>query len=122
MAAWASWSLPISTKPKPLDRPVSRSMMTWADCTVPCGANSCSSAASVTSNVRFPTYNFLPICELLKGPPPDSAEEGQVTERTRTIPPAARCGGNCQMAVDPTSLAGGHLFRGRSGHLFLDDL
>jgi hypothetical protein len=30
MAAWASWSLPISTKPKPFERPVSRSMMTWA--------------------------------------------------------------------------------------------
>ena len=32
MAAWASWSVPISTKPKPFERPVSRSMMTWADC------------------------------------------------------------------------------------------
>ena len=30
MAGWASASLPISTKPNPLDRPVSRSMITWA--------------------------------------------------------------------------------------------
>ena len=48
MAAWASWSLPISTNPNPLDRPVSRSMMTCADCTVPCSPNICSSVASVT--------------------------------------------------------------------------
>ena len=35
MAFCASASLPISTKPKPLERPVSRSMITCADCTVP---------------------------------------------------------------------------------------
>ena len=48
MAAFASWSLDISTKPKPLERPVSRSMMTCADWTVPCAANICSSWLSVT--------------------------------------------------------------------------
>jgi hypothetical protein len=35
MATRASWSLPISTKPKPLDSPVSRSTTTRADRTVP---------------------------------------------------------------------------------------
>src|SRR6516225_3463962 len=35
MATLASASRAISTKPKPLERPVSRSMITWADCTVP---------------------------------------------------------------------------------------
>jgi hypothetical protein len=35
MAAWASWSEPISTKPNPFERPVSRSAMICADCTVP---------------------------------------------------------------------------------------
>jgi len=35
MAAWASLSLPISTKPKPLERPVSRSIMTLALDTAP---------------------------------------------------------------------------------------
>src|SRR5947209_6544254 len=58
MAAWASWLEPISTKPKPFERPVSRSMMTWADCTVPCGANIASRSASVTPYARLPTYNF----------------------------------------------------------------
>ena len=36
MAACASWSLPISTKPKPFERPVSRSMITCAERTEPC--------------------------------------------------------------------------------------
>ena len=48
IAAWASWSLVISTNPNPLDRPVSRSMMTCADFTAPCGVNICSRAPSVT--------------------------------------------------------------------------
>ena len=46
--AWASWSVFISTKPNRLDRPVSRSMMTWADSTLPCGANIWSSVLFVT--------------------------------------------------------------------------
>ena len=41
MAACASASLPISTKPKPFERPVSRSIMTLADVTVPNCANAC---------------------------------------------------------------------------------
>jgi len=49
MAAWASASLPISTKPKPLERPVSRSMMTCADCTEPCASNICCRSLSVTA-------------------------------------------------------------------------
>src|SRR6516162_7925477 len=57
----ASWRWAATRKPKPLDRPVSRSMMTCADWTVPCAANSCSSALLVTSKDKFPTYNFLPI-------------------------------------------------------------
>jgi hypothetical protein len=48
MAAWASWSEPISTNPNPLDRPVSRSMMTWADSTVPNGSNIFSRSPFVT--------------------------------------------------------------------------
>jgi len=35
IAAWASSSVPISTKPKPLLRPVSRSLMICAETTVP---------------------------------------------------------------------------------------
>ena len=37
----ASASEPISTKPKPLERPVSRSIITLADVTVPNCANAC---------------------------------------------------------------------------------
>ena len=48
MAACASASLPISTKPNPFDRPVSRSMITWADTTLPCGANICCRSLSDT--------------------------------------------------------------------------
>src|SRR5438105_2822114 len=38
MAAWASWSVVISTNPNPFDRPVSRSVMSWARWTLPSGA------------------------------------------------------------------------------------
>jgi len=55
MAAWASWSEDISTKAKPFDRPVSRSMMTWADRTVPCCPNRADTSESVAPNVRLPT-------------------------------------------------------------------
>ena len=49
MAACASWSVFISTKPKPLDRPVSRSMMIWADSTVPCASNILTRSLSLTA-------------------------------------------------------------------------
>ena len=48
MAAWAWASLSISTKPKPLLRPVSRSSMTWALCTVPNCENNCSRSELLT--------------------------------------------------------------------------
>ena len=48
MAACASASVPISTKPKPFERPVSRSIMTLADVTVPNCANAACSDSSRT--------------------------------------------------------------------------
>ena len=48
MAACASWSLLISTNPNPLERPVSRSMITWAESTVPWAANRSSRSLSLT--------------------------------------------------------------------------
>src|SRR5262249_47796866 len=48
------------------ERPVSRSMMTCADSTLPKGSKSFSKSLSVTSNVRLPTYNFLPMRGLLE--------------------------------------------------------
>jgi hypothetical protein len=60
MAARASASDVISTKPKPRLRPVWRSSTTWALLTSPNGANKSSRSAFVTENERLPTYNFLP--------------------------------------------------------------
>ena len=60
MAARASASDAISTKPKPRLRPVCRSSTTWALLTSPKGANNSSRSAFVTENVRLPTYSFLP--------------------------------------------------------------
>src|SRR2546425_1037695 len=48
MAACASASEPISTKPKPFERPVSRSIMTLADVTVPNWPNACCRSSSRT--------------------------------------------------------------------------
>ncbi len=48
MAAWASASLPISTNPKPLERPVSRSIITLALLTAPNWLKACSRSLSRT--------------------------------------------------------------------------
>ena len=48
MAAWASASEPISTKPKPFERPVSRSIMTLAEATEPNCEKACCSDSSRT--------------------------------------------------------------------------
>src|SRR5437870_1623098 len=50
MAACASASEPISTKPKPFERPVSRSIMTLADVTVPNWPNACCRESSRSLN------------------------------------------------------------------------
>ena len=49
----------ISTKPKPRERPVSRSIMTCALITVPNGAKAVCRSSSVVVKGRFPTYRFL---------------------------------------------------------------
>ncbi len=48
MADWASASEPISTKPKPLLRPVSRSEITSALSTLPYGVKICSRSELLT--------------------------------------------------------------------------
>jgi hypothetical protein len=50
-----SSSVLISINPKPLLRPVSRSMMIWALVTVPWGSNICRSSSSVVEKGRLPT-------------------------------------------------------------------
>src|SRR5262249_49489885 len=61
----ASLSELISTKPKPRERPVARSVMTDADVVVPTSENSCSRSSLVALNARLPTYSFLPMNLLL---------------------------------------------------------
>src|SRR5262245_989024 len=61
MAARASSSLTISTKPNPRLRPVSRSLRTWALLTVPYCSNSSCSSAEVTVYLRLPTYSRFAI-------------------------------------------------------------
>ena len=61
MALAASPAEFISTKPKPRERPVARSVMTEADSHVPAWVNSASRSALVVSNERLPTKIFLPI-------------------------------------------------------------
>src|SRR5512144_2177160 len=61
MAFWASPFEPISTKPKPRDCPVSRSVMTATDSQDPACANRSSRSLLLTSKPRLPTYSFLPI-------------------------------------------------------------
>src|SRR3990170_937441 len=65
MAAWASWSLFISTKPKPLLRPVSRSLMTSALLTVPNALNNWSRSELETLKLRLPQYSFFPMMHFL---------------------------------------------------------
>src|SRR5919202_3214275 len=66
MAAWASASLPIPTKPKPLERPVSRSIITLALVTAPNWLNACSRSLSRTPYGKLPTYSLLPMQGLLE--------------------------------------------------------
>jgi hypothetical protein len=63
IAACASTALDISTKPKPLERPVSRSIMTFAEVTVPNCANAACNDSSRTEYARLPTYSLFPIGE-----------------------------------------------------------
>src|SRR5262249_34687665 len=51
----------ISTKPKPRERPVARSVMTAADSQVPTSPKRDSSSALVDEKQRLPTHSFLPI-------------------------------------------------------------
>src|SRR5262249_44379080 len=61
IALLASLAELISTKPKPRERPLSRSFTTVADSTVPADANSDSRSAPVVEKARFPTNSFLPM-------------------------------------------------------------
>src|SRR4051812_15986570 len=59
IALVASSGVFISTKPNPLERPVSRSVMTAASTTPPACSKRVRRSLSVTVYGRLPTYNFL---------------------------------------------------------------
>src|ERR1700726_880951 len=61
IAFWASVSELISTKPKPRDLPVARSVITCADSQTPAVENSSFRSSLVVSKLRLPTKSFLPI-------------------------------------------------------------
>jgi hypothetical protein len=65
MAASTSLSFGISTKPNPRERPVLRSVITWALATAPCGPNKLRKSAPVVWNVRFPTKIFFNMVSFL---------------------------------------------------------
>src|SRR5215831_17630157 len=105
MAAWASCSVFISTKPKPLERPVSRSMITCADSTVPCASNIFDRSLSVTPYPRLPTYSFLPICYLHKKQAPQPTRKSRSNYETcstcQNHQPQRRLRGVCHLHASP---------------------
>ena len=68
IALRASSSL-ISTKPKPRERPVSRSVMTWAEVTAPTVPKRFASSSEVVEKGRLPTYRLMTVPPS-SGPPP----------------------------------------------------
>src|SRR5689334_12169767 len=64
IAAVPSSGVENSTKPKPRERPLTRSITTSAEVTLPNLPNSFLSVSSVVEYARFPTYSL--ICELLQ--------------------------------------------------------
>jgi hypothetical protein len=59
IAALASSSLGISTKPKPFELPVSLSIITLADVTSPCAEKSSCSSSPVVDELNFATNKFI---------------------------------------------------------------
>src|SRR5436305_8388191 len=90
MAFCASSSVDISTKPKPRERPVARSVITVAVLQVPACENSSLSSSLVVLKERLPTNNLVPIVS----PRPHAGRSlptavGGTTWIVRAPPPAA---------------------------------
>ncbi len=66
-----------STNPKPRDLPVSRSVMTWALVTSPCGAKRISRSADVVLNARFPTWSLVEMACSLRSSAPSGLTPGR---------------------------------------------
>src|SRR5437867_2020245 len=75
IAACASWSFPISTKPKPRDCPENLSVTMFTEATVPAWPKSASRSGTVTLNERLPTYNFVAIITPLRTKRPRKYEK-----------------------------------------------
>src|SRR5262245_61075231 len=84
MAASMSCWVSISTKPKPRERPVSRSLITSAERTVPWAENSSLRSSELTDQARLPTYIFFDIRTVLtraKRKPPRSQQDRKKVDR-----------------------------------------
>src|SRR5262249_11331899 len=96
IARSASLAELISTKPKPRERPVTRSVITAADSQGPICAKSASRSAVVVSNERLPTKIFLPMASTFLGRPrggplgPLKAHRWLICNRTPTGPSGGR--------------------------------
>lgn len=66
-----------STNPKPRDLPVSRSVMTFALVTSPCGAKRTSRSADVVLNARFPIWSLVEIVCSLRSSAPSGLTPGR---------------------------------------------
>src|SRR5689334_21711701 len=81
-----AWSAPsaISTKPKPRERPVSRSETICTLVTVPCAEKALVRSSSDVEKGKFPTYKFL-LMVILSGPtrPRKNRQNTQTSTRKR---------------------------------------
>src|SRR5689334_9462241 len=72
-----------STKPKPRERPLTRSITTSAEVTLPNFPNSFLSVSSVVEYARFPTYSL--ICELLQIQTASTQALGRTLDARRSL-------------------------------------
>src|SRR5512143_782178 len=89
MAFSASTESAIVTKAKPLESPLSRSLITSTALTAPACVKRVLSSSSVVDLARFPTYNLVSICTAFSGrtgkkrPPAYNTAGGQGTAQNQ---------------------------------------
>jgi hypothetical protein len=90
----ASWSFAISTNPNPRDRPVSRSVMTAADWTMPKRAKASRSPSVAVENAKPPTNSLTDMRTLLSSHCLDGTQYNETLQHLRGgVTIIARAGG-----------------------------
>lgn len=84
-------SLLISTNPKPLARPVSRSVTRFTRSTVPCASNMPRMSASVEPKLRFPTNIFFKLFFFLRSTEQQMKAQDRAGYRTMQESRSASC-------------------------------